>query len=300
MKRMLAAAAIIALGASAALAEDEVTLESGEVLKGRIVEKSAMEVTLEHPVLGKLVIPGSRVKSVLTEADKLALKNKAEEPAWKSRFELGVTGSLGNTRNQNVLAGLVSDYTRPKHLWHFEFRYFAKEVEGEATESRFYGIVRKDWILADPRYTVFAEARYDRDLFQAWHQRATVSAGVTRKFIDRKDFFLAGRIGAAATKEWGVEGPDREKHVRPEGLLGLETKWQIDATKLFTAQATYYPDLSDTPEYRLLATAGLKYRMDDKGALNLGVGAEYEFDTHRVEPFKRADVRYFALLSWDF
>ena len=67
-----------------------------------------------------------------------------------------------------------------------------------------------------------------------------------------------------------------------------------------TGQATYYPDLSDTPEYRTLSVAGISYKLDDQGTLSLRAGVEHEYDTHRQDPFKRTDVRYFALLVMEF
>jgi putative salt-induced outer membrane protein YdiY len=299
--RSILAAALVAAAPALALAEDEVTLKSGDVLKGRVVEKSDLEVVLEHPNLGKITLPAGQVKSVTTEADRIAKAKKEAEPKWTSRIEAGLSGAEGNTDNLNFIAGLASDYRLPRGLWHFESRYFYKETEGEPTENRFYALLRRDWQFEkEERYTFFAEARYDRDQFQQWNQRAIAAGGVTYKFVEKEDLFVAFRVGGAATKEWGLEGPDQDDDVRPEGLIGVETKWKVDETKEATAQATYYPDLSDLWEYRVLATGGLKYRLDQKGSLNLAVGAEYEYDTHRKDPFKRADVRYFALLTFDF
>jgi len=228
-------------------------------------------------------------------------KPPVPEPRWVSKVEAGLNGSLGNTRSRNLIAGLVSDYKPPMSLWHFESRYFGKEDEGETTQSRFYAMLRKDWLIREgSRYTVFAEGRYDRDQFQQWEQRATAAAGVAYKFIQEERTKIGFRVGGTATKEWGVENPDVDDDIRPEALLGVEANWKIDGTKEFSAQATYFPDLSDLPEYRVLATAGISYRLNEKGTLNLRGGVEYEYDTHTLEPFKRADLRYFLLLVMDF
>jgi putative salt-induced outer membrane protein YdiY len=296
-----AAAAAVILAASAALADDEVVLQSGEILKGRIVERNDIEVVLDHPVLGKVTIPAGRVKSAVREGE----KPPPEAPRWKSKFEAGMSGAEGNTDTLSATLGLVADLDKPRDLWHFETRYFLKETDGETTESRYYALLRKDWRFEKgTRYTFFAEGRYDRDQFQQWDQRATAAAGVTYKFIEKERLFVAFRVGGAATKEWGVErtpaDPSPDTDVRPEGLLGVEMKWKIDDTKEFTAQSTYYPDLSDLPEYRTLSSAGISIRLDDKGAWSFRAGVEHEYDTHRMEPFKRTDVRYFALLVVEF
>jgi putative salt-induced outer membrane protein YdiY len=298
--RFAAAAAVVLLAGSSAFAADEVVLQSGDTIKGKVVEKNDMHVVLDHPNLGRLDLSMDRVKSVVIEGEKPPAPPK-EEPRWITRLEAGLNGSLGNTRSQGFIGGLVSDYKRPLDLWHFEMRYFRKEEVGETTQSRFYAVLRKDWLIhPDSRYSVFAEGRYDRDMFQPWDERGTIAAGIAYKFIQEERLKVGFKVGATATKEWGVSDPDRDTDVRPEALLGVEMDWKIDDTKEFTAQATYFPDLSDPPEYRILATAGIAYKLNEKGTLNLRGGAEYEYDTHTTEPFKRADIRYFLLFVMDF
>jgi putative salt-induced outer membrane protein YdiY len=297
----LAAAAALLLAASSALAADEVVLTSGEKLEGRIVERTDMQVVLDHEVLGRITIPAGRVKSAVKEGE----KPPPEAPRWKSKLEAGITGAEGNTDTLSGTAGLVTDLEEPRHIWHFEARWFLKETDGETTENRSYALGRKDWRFdKEVRYTFFAEARYDRDQFQQWDQRATAAAGVTYRFLEEEALFVAFRVGGAATKEWGLErtpqDPSPDDDLRPEGLVGVEMKWKIDDSKEFSAQSTYYPDLSDLPEYRTLSTAGISIRLDEKGTMSLRAGVEHEYDTHRKDPFKRDDIRYFALFVMEF
>jgi putative salt-induced outer membrane protein YdiY len=297
MNRALAAAAALLFAASASLAADEVVLQSGDTLKGKVLEKNDMHVVLDHPALGKIDIPAGRVKSVAIEGE----KPPVPEPRWVSKLELGLNGSLGNTRSQGFIGGVVSDYKAPLHLWHFESRYFRKEEAGDTTQSRFYAVLRKDWFFEEgSRYSFFAEGRYDRDMFQPWSERGTAAAGVAYKFIQEERLKVGFKVGATATKEWGIKQPGRDSDVRPEALLGVEMNWKMSDSKEFSAQATYYPDLSDTPEYRILASASIAFRLNATGTLNLRDGAEYEYDTHSQDPFKRADIRYFLLLVMDF
>ena len=318
--RTAAAAAALLLGAAAARADD-VGLETGEILEGKVVEQTAMVVILEHPVLGKISIPRARVKFVVTDAEKMAAAEQgrrteaatakaaaggtaapAGAPApetkaeWVSKLEVGINGAGGNTRSKNFIAGVRSERTRPRTILKFDARYTLSESGGETTQSRFTTGLRKDWLTDDPRWSWFAEARYDRDQFQEWSQRGNVAAGVLYKFIEKDDLYVGIRVGASGTKEWG----SGEDHVRPEGLLGVEAKYKIDDSKEFTFQSTYYPDLTDRPEYRMLSSAGLSVRLDEKGTLNVRFGIEHEYDTHRSRDVKRTDYRYFALLVLHF
>jgi len=300
----IVAAAAVVLTAAAARAADEVVLESGEKLEGTIVERTDVKVVLDHEVLGRLEIPRGRIKSALREGEKPPAPPPGEA-RWKVRLEAGINGAEGNTDTLSATIGAVADLKRPDGLWHAESRWFLKETDGDQTENRSYALLRRDWQFAkEDRYTYFTEGRYDRDRFQQWDQRATASAGVTYRFLERKDLFVAFRVGGAATKEWGLErtpqDPSPDSKVRPEALLGVETKWTLSERAEVTGQATWYPDLSDTPEYRTLSSAGISYRLDDEGAVSLRAGVEHEYDTHRQEPFKRTDVRYFALLVVEF
>jgi putative salt-induced outer membrane protein YdiY len=300
MRGIVTGLAVLLLAAAAASAADEVVLENGDVLKGKVLEKTDVHVVLDHPTLGKIDLPAGRVKSITLEGQAPG-PPPPPPPRWVSKLEAGINGSAGNSKTFGFIGGFVTEKKTALDLKRFEARYFYATTDGEPIQSRAYGIFRKDWFFAsDSRYSFFAEGRYDRDRFQPWTQRATASAGVAYKFINKERLFVGFRVGGAATKEWGLEGPDRDTNVRPEGLLGVETKWKIDDRKELTAQVTYYPDLSDTPQYRMIASAGISIRLDEKGAMTLRGGVEYEYDTHHQAPFEREDVRYFALLIFEF
>src|SRR5258706_11024900 len=84
-----------------AKAPDTVTLDTGETLKGKVVESGAAGVVLEHPVLGRVSLPAGEGKAGAEEG------GKPPEPpvAGKSRFQAGRTGALGNTDHTRPLAG---------------------------------------------------------------------------------------------------------------------------------------------------------------------------------------------------
>lgn len=316
MRPVLLAAALL-LGSAAAALADDVALETGEVLRGTVVERGATVLVMEHPVLGTLRIPAGKVKFVVTEADRVAAEASARrvlpaEPAappppgegpaapgeadWKSKFEAGVNGTGGNSRAQNFLVGARTEYTLPRDVWRFDARYTRSETEGVTSQSRLTAGGRKEWVLEDDRWRYFADGRYDRDQFTEWDQRGTLAAGASYRWLTGKSLSASLRAGAAGTKEWG----SGEDHVRPEGLLGVEGKWKVDAAKEVVFESTVYPDLADTPEFRLASSLALGIRLDDGGSMNLRLGVDHEYDTHRKAPFKRTDYRYFAMLVVDF
>jgi len=61
MIRFAAAAAVVLCAATAGFAADEVVLESGDTIKGKVIEKNDMHVVLDHPNLGRLDLARDRV-----------------------------------------------------------------------------------------------------------------------------------------------------------------------------------------------------------------------------------------------
>lgn len=316
MKRFIHVVVALAFLAVPAMA-DEIVLENGDVLHGRIVERTEVKVLLDHPMFGRLEIPGPAVKGVrfdsqiaaeareqvptggIEEATAAAVaeQEKKAAQAWKSHFEVGFSGANGNTRSKSWHLGFDTSKDDPDGTWKIDARWDNSESGGVETKNRFTAGARRDWNLGESPWILFAEARYDRDRFTEWDQRASVAAGVGYQVVRTDATSVKVRAGLSGTKEWGSADDD---HVRPEGVLGVDFAHKISASQEVEAAVTYYPDLSDSPEYRVLSTAGWKIRLDDKGGISLKFGIAHELDTHRVAPFKRQDLTYFGVLVFDF
>jgi putative salt-induced outer membrane protein YdiY len=314
MLRSLLCASFLTAVLVAPAFSDEVILEQGDVIHGRIAEKTEVKIILDHPIFGRVDIPMAAVKSVRFDsqiaADErmeggieesaaavVAEQEKKEEEAWKSRLELGFSGSNGNNRSKSWHIAFDTRKEDPKGLWKADARWDASESSGVETKNRFTSGIRRDWNLGDSPWVVFAEARYDRDRFTEWDQRASLSAGFGYQFVKNETTAVKGRIGLSATKEWGSAD---DEHVRPEGLLGVDVTHQLTERQTLEASSTYYPDLADTPEYRLVNTASWTIRLDEGGGISLKFGIAHELDTHRDDPFKRQDFTYFGVMVFDF
>jgi putative salt-induced outer membrane protein YdiY len=322
--RVAIVAAVVAVLSSSALA-DEVGLASGERLIGTIVEKDATTVVLQHGILGRLEIPAEKVtftwvdeiakqerEAAVRAADgKAAIAGKKDADAaaasvavpakpadpWKVALEVGLNGAEGNSDSLNGRAGLVAAREDDGGRWKLDASWDVGEADGTRTKNRFTAGAHRDFKTKWDRWTFFGDARYDRDQFTEWDQRASISGGAGYALVKRDAFTAALRFGAAGTKEWGSMDDD---HVRPEGLLGGDVTWKPAGIHEIGAGSTWYPDLADGPEYRLVSYATWKIRLDEKGAVSLRLGVDHELDTHRAPPFKRQDVRYFALLIVEF
>ena len=104
------------------------------------------------------------------------------------------------------------------------------------------------------------------------------------------------RAGLAGTREWGSD----DESWRLEGLLGADLEWKISDAQTLEAGTTYYPDLEESGEYRLVSRVGWSIQLDNAENLHLKLGLEHEYDSHRVSPFEKDDLRYFGALLYEF
>lgn len=320
MRRFLVMGALLAALAARAQAE-EIELVSGEVLRATVVEETGSKVVLDHPLLGRIEIAAEDVRAIRpdgalvpvgrggpptpkpkTEAQIAAERiadppvPEPEEPAWAFTGLVGYSGSQGNTTEFDLRVGLTAEREDSDRRIKLATGYLLSETEGERDENSFFFSALHDWILEDSKWFPFAGARYDWDEFEEWDGRVTVSAGMGYQWIDRKDLKVRFRGGLAATRESGTDDDDW----RPEALLGAEFKKHLTDTQTLEGDVTYYPDLEEGGEFRTVAHLAWSVQLNDEGTLNLKAGVENEYDSHREDPFKSHDFKYYVALTFAF
>lgn len=296
---------LVVLAAAGAAIADDVVLSSGEVLKVSNVHRHDGRVEMDHPVLGHLNLAEADVTTVHgpdagTPAPQPApaapVAPADAGPQWKYRAELGINGQSGNERSRDLRAAIGALLETPEARWKFEAVYLESKTDGERTKHNWYAQGLHDWLFKDSPWLAFVTARYDRDEFQAWDARLSVGAGVGYRLIDEKDLQVRLRAGLNETREY--EGPN-DGDWRLEGLLGAEASWQINEAQSLEGSVTYYPDLQESGEYRVVGTAAWSIKLSTDG-LSLKLGIEDEYDTHREDPFEKSDLKYFLALLYEF
>ena len=289
-------------------ATDVVVLQSGDKLVGRVLTRTEKEVVLEHPVLGKLTIPAERVKQATNAAgEPFAIAPPAPPPAppppeWKVSGEVGINGQEGNTDNQDLRAAVEALYESPDHRWRFTAGWQKSETEDVKTKEQGYVAGLKDFLYPGSRWFWFLGARMDWDDFQIWDSRFSSGAGVGYTIHDTETFKLRARAGVGYVREFNVDEnlfPDYEDS-RWEGILGAESVWQISPSQSLETRVTYFPDLSESGEYRIVGTLAYAINISESGSLALKVGLEDEYDSHRVDPAEENDFKYFVALLFRF
>jgi putative salt-induced outer membrane protein len=299
--RLLAALALAFAGAFAWA--DDVKLSSGEVLKVTNVSAAGGRVQMDHPVLGHLDLAADQVVEIvradgakLTGAGAPVPPVVAPPPKWKFKAELGVTGTSGNTRTQDLRAAIGALLETPDERWKFDGVYSRSKTDGETTAKNWYLAGLHDWLFHDSPWLLFATARYDWDAFQSWDSRISVGVGAGYTVIDTEKTKARLRAGFNETREKG--GPN-DGDWRPEGMLGAEATHKLTSNQTLEGTIQWFPDLQNSGEYRVVATAAWSVKLTDNG-LSLKAGVEDEYDTHRESPYKREDVKYFLALLYEF
>jgi len=111
----------------------------------------------------------------------------------------------------------------------------------------------------------------------------------------QSDFFeLRGRGGVGFSQTFGDE-----KESRPEAVAGLEGVWNITEHQNFTFRGTFFPDLSDVPEYRTTAGADWNINLVDIRGLGLKIGFLHEYES-QTDSESGHDLRYYGNVAYDF
>ncbi|UCD74107.1 MAG: DUF481 domain-containing protein [Phycisphaerales bacterium] len=336
MHRWLVIVLTFVCGLSQAILAEEITLTTGEVLQATVVELSMEAVTVDHPVLGRLVIPRDAVRAVDgqplepaqvsgVQADESAREVEAgspqasdappaapaerpekDKPRWDSQIELGLSATDGNTQDTNLR---LAFRTSRKTAWNL-FRYDAAQrlatSRGNRTENRFTTGAFSEWSRPDSRWSAFLQGRLDVDEFQSWDERLTLGGGAGYRLLEVQAtdeagdsfdrFILTGRLGGGLRKEYG----SLNEAVAPEGLLGAEFAYRISPRQQLAGATMFYPDLGESGDFRVVSSLDWSIDIDHMDGISLKVGLMHEYESLTDESVPHNDIAAHAALVVDF
>lgn len=219
---------------------------------------------------------------------------------WTTQFELGLTGSSGNSESLNLRVGFSTSYEDELERWVYSALYQYETSDGDPSTNAFTTDLTKDWFIPESPWYVSAKAGYQWDQFESWRHRVTGSVGPGYYFIREDDLELRGSVSPAFTKDFGGD-----ENFSPEMLVAMELlKWKIDDVQTINAAIEYRPSLEAISDYRVNVRAEYQLQLQELGDdfelayLKLGAELEHESD---VEPDEdRNDVDYYASIVFEF
>jgi len=268
----------------------KVTLTTGEVLEGEILEETPGGYRLQHPVLGEVVLERSEVTGVETPS------TEPEPPAspWSGSLSFAIAGYENNNSNLELRIGgeLVRETELDKLT--LSARYFFGVTNGETQDNNFQATIDYTRDLADRKWFVFGTGQYEYDEFQSWEHRLSGSGGLGHRFVETDELDLNGRLGFGASYEFGP--PSR---LIPEALLGIDFEWRISDGQKLKGFFTFFPDVDEIGEFRFNSGLTWNVRIDGWDGVSFEAGISDQYQS-QIESGTRNDFRYFAGLKYEF
>ncbi|GAB5484854.1 MAG: DUF481 domain-containing protein [Parasphingorhabdus sp.] len=306
----LAAAGIVS-PAQAALPEPvkamiEAAIASGKDAEVKSVVKFAKVANPDDVAeIDAMLAAYTAKKTQLAAAEK---KAKMEAPFfenWTGEGELGGFRNTGNSSNVGISGGIK--LAKDAVDWRLKFRARADYQRSNGVTSREqYAAALEPEYKIDDRLFIYGLAQYDRDRFQGFSSRYTVSGGIGYTVIKEKDIFLDVKAGPAWRLTEFTEGGSDSSIA---GLIGLDLGWQIAKNLKLTqgAGATLASDAQSLTSANVIfssgtntltATTGLDAKINGKLSARLSYAIEHE--TNPPDGREKTDTLSRATLVYDF
>ncbi|MCA9286203.1 MAG: DUF481 domain-containing protein [Phycisphaerales bacterium] len=284
--RLFAVAISLAIGASALA--DRVTLPTGETLEVEILEATPTGFKAKHAILGEIDIPRDGVTIVNAANQPIEPPPPPPPPSpWKFSFAVGGGLSEGNTQNANVSALFDATYEAGSTRFKYDAGYWYSSADGSDTENRFSTGALAEFDIDETKWFWGASLRFDYDTFQSWEYRLTGHVFAGYRILEEDPFTLNARAGLGFLKEFKSNNDNWEL----EGLLGLDGKWTLTESSAIVWNTTYFPTLTDLPQFRWVSNIGWTTALNAKKNLNLLIAFNHEYQSDVASDRKHNDFR---------
>lgn len=198
---------------------------------------------------------------------------------WGGQGQIGAFQSSGNSDNVGVTVSLALERTGID--WQHRLRASADYQRSNGSTSR------EQYLAAyEPRYQIdeslfaYGLAQYERDRFQGFSSRYSLSGGLGYKVIDSPTAQLSLKAGPAWRRVDFLDGTDESSL---GGLAGVDLDWQLDPALKFTQDADVVADaggqatvLVDANNTSVLLTSGLEAKVSQSLTTRLSYTVDYD------------------------
>ncbi|MCB2060929.1 MAG: DUF481 domain-containing protein [Novosphingobium sp.] len=229
-------------------------------------------------------------------AQKAARKEAALRSAgffenWSGKGELGGSRSTGNSSEIGLTAGLSLE--RKGIRWKHKLTATADyhRTDGSTTKEQFLFAYEPNYRLGE-RAFAYGLAQYERDRFQGFSSRISLSGGLGYMLVKRKRMNLSVKAGPA-WRRTSLIPSGQESHLA--GLAGLDFDWHFAENLKLTQVANAYLQSGNST---LNSTTGLQARLN--GELSARISYTVEHDTNPPAGAVKTDTLSRITLIYDF
>lgn len=306
----------------------EVTLKNGDRVSGEIVDETAEIVVVNTPYAGKISIDKKHVaKIVKTAANAVTKPVAAAIPpksdsttaksenvvkrtsnnfaghvrrvmtGWEGNANIGFSYTSGNSNNITMATGLRATKTRPndgftiyaRSLWNSNHG----AVASVTTQNAFWGGARYDRTI-DKKLFGFVSYDFERDKPRRLQFRSVAGAGLGHRTIKNERTELEIFVGGAWNRTWQAN-LDSDT---PEALAGFTFKQRINDKLRFQNAMTYFQNVTDRTEYRMILDATITVDVTKKVGFFISIGDRFNNDP--LGHAERNDFLFTTGMKWNF
>ncbi|MED5331153.1 MAG: DUF481 domain-containing protein [Planctomycetota bacterium] len=264
-----------------------IELANGDSLSGTVISSDDQTLVLKHAVLGVLEIPRSSLAPVT-----LSTPNGL----WEGSFTTSVNGARGNADNGSRRFGLDLTRENEKTLDTVTTLLRQATSDGDKTEDRFHGEIRREWLLAPSPWSPFVQGSVQFDEFTDWDRRLGVTGGVGYEILASEKERLVARGGLGVRQE---EGGEKDGWA-PEMLLGIDWDRTLDERQRWGAHLDLFPNLEDSDDYRAVSGAFYETLLGLSTTWSLKAGVDHFYDAEPGDAKHPWDYNYYLGLGFRF
>lgn len=190
---------------------------------------------------------------------------------WSGRGELGATQSAGNTDETGITARLALNRTGIAWSHKLLAAIGYQRTSGRTSKDQLLFSYEPNFNVSDRIFT-YGLAQYERDRFQGFASRISVSGGMGYNVIDGELLSLALK-GGPAWRHIVFVDPGSDDSVA--ALAALDFKWQFNKGIKLTQDASAYLEAANST---LTSATGLEAKINSRLAARLSYTAEHNSD----------------------
>lgn len=200
---------------------------------------------------------------------------------WSGKGEIGAFRATGNSDNLGVTGGL--QLQREGIDWTHKLRANGdyQRSNGRVTREKLFAAYEPRWEMKEDLF-IYGLAQFDRDRFQGYDERYSVSGGLGYHVLEEDDLDLSVKLGPAFRHTNFVNAPSEN---RVAALVGLDFDWRITDRLTLTqdtnavaeagGQATAFIDGSGTT---LNLVTGIDAKVSDRLTTRFAYTVDYDSD----------------------
>ena len=200
---------------------------------------------------------------------------------WKGEGEIGAFQSTGNTQSVGISVGLKLE--RNGIYWQHKLQFAAdyQKSNGEVSREQYQASYSPRYQLGDQFY-VYGLAQYERDRFQGYRNRYSLSPGFGYHVIDKPDMKFSFEVGPAIRFTDYIDGGSKTSG---SGLGSIDFAWNANKTIRLTQVASAYVEPENST---FISTTAIEAGMM-KG-LKARLSYRYEHDTDPPDSARQTDT----------